>query len=56
MDWYGNFSSFYNNVFTTFEIKSWPFYFEDDFKLRNSLFGAVKLTKNDDPAKYSYSG
>ena len=27
-----------------------------DFALGNSLFGATKLTKYDDPDKYSYSG
>ena len=28
----------------------------DDFTLKDCLFGAVKLTKNADPDKYSYSG
>ena len=37
-----------------FEIKSWPFYFDNGFTLRSSLFGGVKLTKNSDPDKYSY--
>ena len=27
-----------------------------DYTLSNSLFGAVKLTKNVDPDKYGYSG
>ena len=27
-----------------------------DFTLKDHLFGAVKLTKNPDPDKYSYSG
>ena len=40
--------------FFFFEIKSWPFYFDNGFTLRSSLFGDVKLTKNSDPDKYSY--
>ena len=44
------------NLYITFEIKSWPFYVDNKFTLRNSLFGAVKFTKNADPDKYSYSG
>ena len=32
------------------------FYLDDDFTLRKSLFGVVKLTENADPDKYSYSG
>ena len=37
-------------------MKPWPFYTDDGFMLRHSLFGAVKLTKNADLDKYSYSG
>ena len=36
------------------EIKSWPYYFENSFTLRNSLFGGAKLTKIADPDKYSF--
>ena len=42
------------NLFITFEIKSWPFYFENAFSLRNPLFGTIKLTENVDLDKYSY--
>ena len=34
----------------------WPFKQSVDFTLGNSLFGAVKLTKNADFDKYKYSG
>ena len=34
----------------------WPFKYSFEFTLKNSLFGAVKLTKNADPEKYKYSG
>ena len=44
------------NLHITFEIKIWPFYFVKGFTLQNFLFGAVKLTKNADPDKCSYSG
>ena len=44
------------NFYITFKVKSWPFYADNGFIVRNSLFGAVKLTKNADPDKYSYSG
>lgn len=30
--------------------------FNTDFKLKDYLFGAVKLTKNADPNMYSHSG
>ena len=42
-------------LYVTFEIKLWPFYVDNGFMLKNSFFGAVNLTKNDDPDKYSYS-
>ena len=38
-----------------FEIKSWPVFTSDSFELRNYLFGSVKLTKNADLNKCSYS-
>ena len=44
------------NLHNTYEIKSWLYYFENGFTLRNPLFGGVNLTKNADPDKYSYSG
>ena len=44
------------NLHITYAIKSWSFYTDDGFTLRNSLFGAVKLTKNVDRDKYSYFG
>ena len=30
--------------------------FNTDFTLKDCLFGTVKITKNADPDKYSYSG
>ena len=43
-------------MYITYEIKSWPYYFESGFTLGNALFGSFKFTKNTDPDKYSYSG
>ena len=34
----------------------WPLTVAKDFVLRNSLFGAVKLTTKADPDKYKYFG
>ena len=44
------------NLDIVFEIKSWPVYTNNGFTLRNHLSGAVKLNKNSDPDKDSYSG
>ena len=44
------------NVFTVHELDSWPRDLNIDFALEGCLFGCVKLTKNADPDKYSYSG
>ena len=41
------------NVFSVYELDAWPRDLNADF---TCLFGAVKLTKNPDPDKYSYSG
>ena len=43
-------------MYIVFETKSWPYNNGNNFTLRNSLFGGVKLTKNPDPDKYSYPG
>ena len=42
------------NICIVYEINLWPFMQHSDFMLENSLFGAVKLTKNADPDKYKY--
>ena len=39
-----------------YELKSWLYYFDNGFTLRDILFEIVKFTKNADPDKYSYSG
>ena len=44
------------NVFIVYELDSWPQNFDTDFTFSGCLFGGVKLTKNADPDKYSYSG
>ena len=44
------------NVFIVHELDSWPRDLNIDFALEGCLFGCVKLTKNADPDKYSYSG
>ena len=43
-------------LYIAFEKRSWPFYTNNAFTLRNSLFGTIKLITNPDPDKHSYSG
>ena len=42
--------------FIVYELDSCPRDLNTDFTLGGCLFGGVKLTKNADPDKYSYSG
>ena len=42
-------------VHIIYEIKIWQNDLDSEFTSLNSLFGVVKLTKNSDPDKYSYS-
>ena len=42
------------NIYIVYEINFWPFKQSADFTLEDSLFGAVKLTKNADFDKYKY--
>ena len=44
------------NSYIAIKINLWSHLQGDDFALGNSLFGAVNLTKNSDPDKYSYFG
>ena len=44
------------NIYIVHEINLWPLTVGQYFMLRNSLFRAVKFTKNADPDKYKYSG
>ena len=44
------------NICIVYEINLWLYTQVDGFILGNSLFGDVKLTKNVDSDKYSYSG
>ena len=39
-----------------YELDWWSQDLKTKFNLKDCLFGAVKLTKNADPNKYSYSG
>ena len=43
------------NIYTAFEISS-TLTSQSSFTLKNSLFGAIKITKNADTSKYKYSG
>ena len=45
-----------SNLYIVFGVKSWPFYTENGFMLRNPFLEAVKSTKNSAPDKYCYSG
>ena len=44
------------NIYIVYEINLWSYTHGADFTLRNFSFGAVKLTKNAGPDKYSYLG
>ena len=44
------------NLFIVSELDRWSQDLNAKFSLKDCLFGAVKLTKNADPNKYSYSG
>ena len=39
------------NLYITYKLGTWPKDINTNFTLGNSLFGAVKLTKNNDPDK-----
>ena len=43
-------------IFFVYELDSWPQNFDTDFTLGNFLCRGIKLIKNVDPDKYSYSG
>ena len=43
------------NIYFVFAIHLGSFTVGQDFMLKNSLFGAIKLTTNVDPDKYEYS-
>ena len=44
------------NEFIVYELDRWSQDFNAKFALKDCLFRTVKLTKNADPNKYSYSG
>ena len=44
------------NFYILYKIYLWSLNRDSKFTLLSSLFGAVKLNKNADPDKYSYSG
>ena len=44
------------NIFIVYELDIWSRELRTDFTLKDCLFWGVKLTKNDDPYKYCYSG
>ena len=45
------------NIFIiVYELNIWSRELRTDFTLKDCLFWGVKLTKNDDPYKYCYSG
>ena len=44
------------NLSTVYELDAWSKELNIDFTLKDCLFGAIKLSKNADPDKYSYSG
>ena len=44
------------SLLIAYELDSWPSNLRTDFTLGGCIFGCVRLTKNADPDKYSYSG
>ena len=44
------------NLFTVYELDTWPQDIDSDFALGGCLFGGVELAKITDPDKYVYSG
>ena len=44
------------NLFIVYELDRWSQALKANFTLKDCLFGAVKLTTNTDPDKYSYLG
>ena len=44
------------NLYISYKLDTWSSDLNTDFALGNCLFGAVKLSKNDDSDKYRYSG
>ena len=44
------------NLFIVYELVTWSWDLNSAFNLKDCLFGAVKLSKDNDPEKYSYSG
>ena len=43
------------NLYISYKLYTWSRNLNTDFTLSNCLFGAVKLTKNNNPDKYEYS-
>ena len=44
------------NIFIVYELDTWSRDLNFHFTLKDCLFGSIKLAKNADPDKYSYSG
>ena len=44
------------NLFIAYELDRWSKDLNANFTLNDGLFGAVKITQNAHPDKYSYSG
>ena len=44
------------NIYNVYKISDWNHRYDDYLTLVNSLFGAVKLTKNANGDKYKHSG
>ena len=44
------------SLLIAYELDSWPSNLRTDFTLGGCIFGCVRLSKNADPDKYSYSG
>ena len=44
------------NVYIVYDLAAWKRNVTNNFKFKNSLFGATKVVKNNDKEKHVYSG
>ena len=49
------YSTFFVNLYIVYELNTWPRN-ANYFKLKYCLFGTVKLTRNVDKSKFTYTG
>ena len=50
------YSDFNLNIYIVYELSNWPHNPTNNFKLKNYLFGTVKLVRNAIKSKFMYNG